>query len=151
MNLLGGMSPTRYWVGVTSKDQVDVGVAGGFCQFGTAKESPLKKLTAGDWIVCYAPRLAVDAGNDLFQSFAAVGQITDDAPYSVEVSPEFKPFRRAVRYEKCECAPVVPMIPSLLFIRDKRLWGVPFRAGVFDIPRGDFMLISRAMLGRIPG
>ena len=111
----------------------------------------MKKMAVGDWIVLYAPRAVQDGPIDFLQEFAAIGEVTGEAPYAVQVSPEFAPFRRVVRYEACKSASVLPMVPTLSFIRDKRLWGVPFRAGHFDMPRGDFMLIARAMLGRIPG
>ena len=40
--------PTRYWIGVASRDHVMKGVAGGFCQLGHGKSAPVKRLAPGD-------------------------------------------------------------------------------------------------------
>ena len=39
---------TRYWLGVASKDHVQIGVEGGFCQLCHGKKTPLTRMQRGD-------------------------------------------------------------------------------------------------------
>ena len=47
---------SRYWIGVASADHVAFGVAGGFMQLNHGKAAPLRRVSAGDWIIYYAPQ-----------------------------------------------------------------------------------------------
>ena len=53
----------------------------------------------GDGIVCYSPK-AVFEGSEPLHAFTAIGEVSDDVIFQVEESPDFKPFRRRVRYIK---------------------------------------------------
>jgi hypothetical protein len=134
----------RYWVNTVSRDHVQRGVDGGFTQAGHGKPAGLKRMANGDRIVFYSPRTELDGGEPL-QAFTALGEITDDAPYQAEMTPDFHPWRRKVRFAASEEAPIRPLIESLDFIRNKKSWGFVFRRGLFEITEGDFQRIARAM------
>jgi len=97
-----------------------------------------------DWIVFYSPKTAFEDGAPL-QAFTAIGQITDDEPYQVEMSADFHPYRRNVAFKKCQDAPIRPLIDELEFIIDKTHWGYRFRLGVIEIEKNDFEQIAAAM------
>jgi EVE domain-containing protein len=134
----------RYWVNTISRAHVQNGVAGGFTQADHGKDSRLKRLSKGDAIVFYSPRADMRAGETV-QRFTAIGEIDDDAPYQVEMSPEFHPWRRRVKFLPSAEAPIQPLIENLEFIPNKKSWGFPFRRGLFEIKETDFKTIARAM------
>jgi len=84
-----------------------------------------------DLIVFYSPKTQRQNGEAL-QFFTAIGKIIDDAPFQVELSTAFKPFRRKLTFFDC------------------KKWGSPFRSGLFQIDGADFKLISEAMQASIP-
>jgi len=131
-------------VNTISRDHVQRGVAGGFTQAGHGKASGLKRLSAGDRLVFYSPKTALQDGEPL-QAFTAIGRVADDDLYQVEMAPDFKPWRRNVEFAACEEAPIAPLIERLGFIRNKQRWGYAFRFGLFEIPEADFELIRAAM------
>ncbi|MCA9987156.1 MAG: EVE domain-containing protein, partial [Anaerolineales bacterium] len=92
----------------------------------------------------YSPRTQFRDGDPL-QSFTAIGTISDDAPYQVEMNPTFKPFRRDVAFLPCQETPIRPLLADLEFIVDKKRWGYPFRRGLFQIGAADFSRIAAAM------
>lgn len=64
----------------------------------------------------------------------------------------FKPFRINVKFDQGAVdTPIVPLIPSLSFIKDKQKWGAPFRFGFLELPAEDFKLIESHMLRGIFG
>ena len=134
----------RYWVNTVSRSHVQNGVAGGFTQADHGKDSRLKRLSMGDGIVFYSPRTDMRAG-DPVQSFTAIGEVVDEAPYQVEMTPEFHPWRRRVKFQSAAEAKIQPLIENLEFIRNKKSWGVVFRRGFFEIGEKDFQAIARAM------
>ncbi|GAC1429541.1 MAG: EVE domain-containing protein [Thermoanaerobaculia bacterium] len=134
----------RYWVNTVSRAHVRNGVAGGFTQTDHGKDTRLKRLTKGDGIVFYSPRTEMKAG-DAVQSFTAIGEIDDDAPFQVEMTPDFLPWRRRVKFLASSEAPIRPLIETLEFIRNKKSWGVVFRRGFFEIGESDFRAIAQAM------
>lgn len=136
--------PTRYWINTVSRDHVRIGAAGGFTQAGHGKNSGLKRLGRGDYLVFYSPRTSFDGGEPL-QCFTALGRVTDDEPYQVEMSPKFHPWRRKVEFSSAREAPIQPLLEKLEFIPDKKRWGYPFRRGLFEIERLDFVRIAEAM------
>jgi EVE domain len=138
------MEQLRYWIGVASKDHVLRGVQGGFCQLCHGKESPLKRLSSGDWIVYYSPRTAMDSGITL-QSFTAIGQVLDGEPYRFDMGNGFVPYRRDVRFVAAEEAPIRLLLDDLSFIKNKKSWGYVFRFGLLEIPESDFQRIAEAM------
>jgi EVE domain len=131
-------------VNTVSRDHVLAAVEGGFTQAGHGKPSGLKRLSAGDSLVFYSPKTTLRGGTPV-QAFTAIGLVADDEPYQVLMSPDFRPWRRNVKFSRCIEAPITPMIEELSFIKNKRRWGYAFRFGLFQIPSTDFELIKRAM------
>lgn len=134
----------KYWINVVSRDHVQCGVAGGFTQANHGKPWALRKMRRGDWLVFYSPKTAFADGEPL-QAFTAAGQIADDEVYYADMSPDFRPARRAVDFSTCQEAPIHPLIDELEFITDKAHWGYRFRLGVIEISQKDFESIAAAM------
>ena len=134
----------RCWVNTISRAHVRAGVEGGFTQAQHGRPSALKRLGQGDWIVFYSPRTEVQGG-DVVQAFTAIGRVEDAAPYQVEMTPQFHPWRRRVAFVPAQEAPIRPLLDSLSFVKDRRQWGMVFRRGLFEIPEADFRVIARAM------
>jgi hypothetical protein len=134
----------RYWVNTISRDHVLAGVEGGFTQAGHGKASSLMRLCAGDGLVFYSPKTRLGDGETL-QAFTAVGRVADDVAYQVEMSSDFRPWRRNVEFFECVETPIASLIDELSFIKDKRRWGYVFRLGLFEVPGADFDRIKAAM------
>jgi predicted RNA-binding protein len=134
----------RYWLNTVSRDHVRIGEAGGFTRAQHGSPAALRRLQRGDLVVFYSPKTTLENGEPV-QAFVAAGEVVDDAPFQVEMSPGFHPWRRRLRFLTCREAPIAPLIEGLSFIRDKRRWGYPFRRGLFEIPESDFRLIGQAM------
>jgi hypothetical protein len=134
----------RYWINTISREHVQRGIAGGFTQADHGKNTRLKRLAKGDRIVFYSPRTEFRGGDPL-QAFTAIGEITDDEPYQVVMTPDFHPWRRRVSFSQCTEAPIQTLIADLTFIKNKTQWGFPFRRGLFEISEADFAAIARAM------
>ena len=129
-----------------SREHVAIGVRGRFTQANHGKPHMLRKMARGDWIVFYSPRTSHPDGPPL-QAFTAIGQIADDEPYQVDVTPDFQPWRRNVDFLQCTDAPIRPLLEHLDFIEDKSRWGYKFRFGVFTIDDHDLEVIRAAMTG----
>ncbi|MDB5157802.1 MAG: hypothetical protein JWR50_2509 [Mucilaginibacter sp.] len=136
---------TRYWITVVSKDHLANGIAGGFMQANHGKAGPLKRMKAGDWVIFYSPKQTFK-GNEVCQSFTAIGQVADDQVYQHKMSDDFIPFRRNVKFYKSTETPIAPLINELDFIPNKTSWGYPFRFGFFEIGEHDFELIKAEMI-----
>jgi len=134
------------WINTVSRDHVQQGVRGRFTQASHGKPHMLRRMAKGDWIVFYSPRSALSDGESL-QAFTAIGQIADDEPYQVEVTPDFVPWRRNVHFVAGNETPIHPLIEDLHFIGDKKRWGYKLRFGVFKIDDHDLDLIRQAMAG----
>lgn len=134
----------KCWVNTISRDHVRLGVEGGFTQAGHGRAAGLRRLSAGDWLVFYSSKTSLEGG-ELLQAFTAAGRLADDEPYKVEMAPGFVPWRRNVEFIDCVETSIRPLIDSLSFIKDKQHWGYIFRRGLFEIPRRDFHVITRAM------
>jgi len=135
----------RYWINTVSREHVVAGVAGGFTQADHGRNRRLKRLGPGDRIAFYSPRTAYPDGEPL-QQFTALGTVTGDQVYQVQVRPDFHPWRLAVRFEDpVRAADVRPLVERLSFIPDPRRWGYPFRRGLFEVPAADFEVIDAAM------
>src|SRR5688572_13420840 len=127
----------RYWIGVVSRDHVQRGAAGGFCQLCHGKASAMRKLTPGDWIAFYSPKTAM-AGGAALQAFTAIGQVKAGEPYAFDMGGGFIPTRRDVDFKACHEAQIKPLIDRLSFIRNKQSWGYVFRFGQIEVPTADF-------------
>jgi hypothetical protein len=134
----------NYWIGVVSKDHVDIGIAGGFTQLNHGKAAPLERMRAGDGFAFYSPRTAHPDGDPL-QAFTAIGRIRTGTVYQASGSAAFRPFRVDVDYLPARPAPIKPLIEQLSFIRSKAHWGAAFRFGMVRVPGVDFALIATAM------
>ncbi len=132
------------WIITASRDHVQQGVRGRFTQANHGKPHMLRRMAKGDFVVFYSPKTALDGGEPL-QAFTAIGQIADDEPYQVEVTPDFVPWRRNVDFLASNETPIRPLIENLNFIADKKRWGYKFRFGVFKIDDHDLDLIRQAM------
>ena len=135
----------KYWINVISKNHVLRGMQEGITQSGHGKEAPLKKMKKGDWIIFYSPKQSLE-GDEKLQAFTAIGQLPDDITYQYEMSPNFKPFRRKVTFEKAKDVSILPLIEQLEFIKGEKHWGFMFRFGLFEISEKDFNTISQVML-----
>jgi EVE domain len=131
-------------VNTVSLDHLQRGIDGGFTQANHGRITGLARLRRGDLIVFYSPKTAFEGGEPL-QSFTALGRVADEDPYQVEMTATFHPWRRRVEFLPSEEAPIRPLIERLDFIADKQHWGMPFRRGFFEISKGDFDRIARAM------
>lgn len=139
------MEKTKYWMAVVSKEHSMRGVTGGFMQVCHGKQAPLKRMKPNDWLIVYSPKMAMD-GDLKCQAFTAIGQVADHDVYQYEMSENFIPFRRNIKFRNCEEVLISPLIPDLEFIKNKRSWGYAFRFGFFEIGISDFELISKKMI-----
>ena len=137
-----------HWINTVSADHVQRGVAGGFTQANHGKPHMLRRMAADDWIVFYSPKTALTGGTPL-QAFTAIGRVTDDEPYQVEMAPDFRPWRRNVQFLPAVTTPIRPLLGRLQFISDPQRWGYKFRFGVFRIDEPDFLLIRSAMTDQL--
>ena len=129
---------------VASEDHLARGISEGVCQASHGKKLPLTRMKLGDWIVFYSPKEKF--GSEIkSQKFTAIARVKDDIIFQVHMTPDFAPYRRRVEYFDCKPAPILPLISSLSFIKDKRKWGFPFRRGSFEINRKDFLKIASAI------
>jgi hypothetical protein len=135
----------KFWCGVASRNHVQRGLDGGFCQANHGRRVPLARMAAGDGIVFYSPTIEF-RGVEHCQRFSAIGTILDEAPYQVELTEGFVPFRRNVRYFDAREADIRPLLDRLEFTRGTRNWGFKFRLGHFELSKSDFRMIAAAML-----
>lgn len=135
----------RYWIVVVSKDHIERGIAGGFMQANHGKPGPLRRMAIDDWMICYSSKQTMK-GTEPYQAFTAIGQVADEEIYQHKVSDGFMPFRRNIKYLKCEEIPIAPLIEQLEFITNEKSWGYQFRFGFFEIGEKDFKLIKDFMV-----
>ncbi len=136
---------TKYWVIVASKDHVKTGIAEGIAQACHGKASPLKRMRKDDFIIYYSGKQTLGKPGAC-QEFTAIGKVIDDEIYQMQVSANFCPSRRNIEFLPGKDVSILPLIPQLDFIPNKKSWGYPFRFGFFEINRHDFELISSLML-----
>ena len=139
----------KFWIGVACKEHVAHGVTLGICQFCHGKSAPAKRLTKGDFVIYYSPKISMET-TELYQKFTAIGIVTDDNPYQVDMGNDFKPFRRNITYFDATHVDIRPLIPQLPFIKNKHSWGYMFRYGFLEIDQESFEIIAEAMLGYSP-
>ncbi len=139
------MQTPKYWIAVVSKEHTMRGVSGGFMQVCHGKPAPLKRMKINDWIIVYSPKLTME-GEEKCQAFTAIGQTTDENVYQFQMTKDFTPFRRNIKFYDCEETSILPLIERLEFIQNKNRWGYPFRFGFFEINEHDFNLIASKML-----
>lgn len=135
----------RYWINTVSLEHVQRGVEGGFTQADHGRDTRLRRLSPGDLITFYSPRTAMQSGEPL-QQFTALGTVTGEAPYQVQLSPDFHPWRLEVAFEQVTPTPINPLLRELSFITDPKRWGFPFRRGLFEVTEADLGVIRRALV-----
>lgn len=116
----------------------------GFMQVCHGKCAPLKRLSAGDRVVYYAPTQTMRGGERL-QQFVSAGFVLPGAPYAFDMGGGFVPFRRDVAYVPARATPIAPLLDHLGFIEDRRRWGYRFRFGLFEVDAADMQQIAQAM------
>ncbi len=134
----------KYWINTVSRDHTLIGKEGGFVQAGHGKKQPLEKMSAGDMVLFYSPRTALEEG-ELLQCFTAIAEVADEAIYTAAIPESLRPHRRNARYFPCEEIEIKPLLPQLAFIKNKSSWGFLFRFGLFEIPQADFEFIAQQM------
>lgn len=122
-------------------------VEGGFTQADHGKDTRLSRLQREEQIAFYSPRTAMGSGETL-QEFTGLATVTGEAPYHVEMSADFPPWRLEVEFADLTPAPIRPLIEELSFISDPKRWGLPSRRGLFEVEAGDIDLIRTAMAVR---
>lgn len=133
----------HYWLGVVSKEHVQKGVSGGFAQVCHGKKSPLVKMSAGDILIYYSPKITF-LGNAPCKSFTAIGRIVSGKVYQVEMAPNFHPFRIDVSYFPCIEVPIIEIFDQLELTRQKN-WGMQLRRGLIELAKSDFQWIAKSM------
>ena len=134
----------KYWIAVASREHVQIGIKGGFCQVCHGKEAPLKKLNEMGWIIYYSPTETF--GQKLAcQKFTAFGRIKKGEPYKVKMAEDFTAFRRDVNFFPSKEVSIQNLIGELSFTKNKKNWGFIFRRGIFQISFEDFKIIAKSM------
>ncbi len=138
------MKMPRYWIMVAPRDHVIKSVNNGFAQTLHGKPLPLKRLSVNDTIIFYSPKLYHNKLEPC-QRFTAIGHITGKDIYQVNMENGFISYRRDASFSFCEEVSIFPILTKLSFIKNKTYWGIPFRSGFLEIPKDDYLLISKRM------
>jgi hypothetical protein len=136
---------TKHWLAVASRDHMRHGVEGGFCQLGHGKEAPIRRLSTGDRIAYYSPKVKLEGG-DPVQARTAIGTIKSGEAYCADMGQGFRPWRRAVTWNrKAHEAPIRPLLSHLELTKSKASWGIVFRRSLSSVSPPDFNIIAKAM------
>ncbi len=138
------MSNKQFWIGVVSREHVQLGINGGYIQLNHGKKAPLQKIHAADGFIYYSPKTSYPNGEPL-QMFTAIGIVKTGEVYQAEMDNGFRPFRLDVRFLKAKEAAIKPLLEQLSFIKDKTHWGAAFRFGNIKVPAQDFKIIAESM------
>ena len=79
------------------------------------------------------------------KNYADLSIVKDAAPYRVEMSGCFCPFRRDVDWRKARETPIKPLLDKLQFTTARRNWGFQLRFGLFEISEHDVIMIAAEM------
>ncbi|KXO91364.1 EVE domain-containing protein [Tsukamurella pseudospumae] len=134
----------RFWINTVSLDHVDAAIEGGFAQADHGANKRLRQPRRGDEMIFYSPRTELRGGEPV-RRFTALATITGNEPYQAHVTDDFHPWRLAVQFHPCRRIEAKQLIDRLSFITDPAHWGLPFRRGLFAIPRSDYETISILM------
>jgi hypothetical protein len=135
------MPEPRFWIGVTRKEHVDVGIEGGFVMFAHGKRSAVQKLSRGDYFAYYAP---MTIAGEPVRAFTGIGVVEAAEPQE-RVSDLGSFWRRQARYFAAQPADVYPLLEQFSFIKDRSHWGMAFHKSLFEVSRTDFTVIADAM------
>ena len=134
----------KYWLGVVSEEHVKRGVSEGFAQVCHGKKTPLSRLKKKDWLIYYSPKKTM-SGTEVCKSFTAIGEVKDDNLFQFEMSKDFKPFRRLIKFHKCSPLPIEVVKNELDLTKDKN-WGYKLRFGLIELTEKDFKILLRGLL-----
>jgi hypothetical protein len=138
------------WLGVVSRDHVQRGVRLGIAQIGHGKNAGLSRMRAGDGLVYYSPREALDDRRPL-RAFTAIGRIADDEVWQAD-EEGFTPWRRRVEYDAGAAEVPLVQLEADLDLTQGPNWGYPLRRGLVELSPHDFGRIASAMgSGIVPG
>ena len=112
----------RFWIGVASRDHVNVAVKGAFLQLNHGRKAPLRRLKAGDGVIMYSPRTGYPDGEPL-QAFTAIGTVDTGDVYQVRVTPDFQPHRVDVQFVPSREVHIKPLVEHLSFVTSKSRLG----------------------------
>ncbi|TLD83291.1 EVE domain-containing protein [Helicobacter sp. MIT 11-5569] len=132
----------RYFIGVASKNHIEIGQTGGFCQLCHGKAAPLQKMRKDDKIIYYSPKLSMESQTP-YQAFTALGTIADENVYQVEMFAGFFPFRRNVLWSA-----IVRECP-LAIAREHNEWkgyASKLRFGHFEVSQSFFGYLADYMM-----
>lgn len=135
----------RFWINTVTLDHVEAAIEGGFTQADHGANTRLQRPRAGDEMIFYSPRTDLSGGKPVRQ-FTAWATITGDKAYQAHISDDFHPWRLAAAFHPCQRVDAKPLVDKLSFITDPAHWGLPFRRGLFQIPRQDFQTITALMI-----
>ncbi|WP_242640323.1 EVE domain-containing protein [Rhodococcoides fascians] len=138
------MTEQRFWINTVSLDHVEAATEGSFTQADHGARTRLGRPRPGDEMIFYSPRTSLHKGTPVRQ-FTAWATITGDEPYRVDITENFRPWRLAATFHPCTPVDARPLVDRLSFIPDAAQWGLPFRRGLFTIPREDFSMICARM------
>ena len=117
------MKQAKYWIVVASRDHAINAKKEGIIQANHGKSGPLKRMSAGDMVLVYAPKM--DYGdNKPCQCFVTVAKVNDGEIFQAEISAGFKPYRRFAHYADTAEADIKPLIDELEFIKNKKSLGI---------------------------
>ena len=133
-----------YWILVASKNHVARAIKESVAQACHGKAHPLKRMSIGDGIIYYSPKLEFEK-NIPCQEFTAIGFVSGEEVYAYDIGNGFIPYRRNIRYVDANPVQIQPLIETLQFITNKKQWGFKFRFGAFEISETDFNLIAQEM------
>lgn len=145
----------RYWLGVVSRDHVQIGVHQGIAQLNHGLKSTIGRLGASDGLIYYSPKVSYPDGEPL-REFTAVGRVADDdvfqasdgAPMTSSSGESYRPWRRRVDYDlDAVPVPIRPLTGMLEFTALPN-WGFQLRRGLIELSRYDFDLIRTQMRRR---
>lgn len=134
----------KFWIAVASQEHVKQGVSEGIMQVCHGKQSPLKRIKPGDWIIYYSPKEYFGEKKPC-RKFTALGIIKNAEPYQFKMTDDFIAWRRDVTFFNAKEIAIEPLIDKLSFIKNKKSWGFIFRFGLLEIPETDFRLIASTM------
>ena len=123
------MTERNYWIGVVSKNHVDIAIAGGFTQVNHGKAGAARAHARGDGFAFYSPRTDYpdgDAAAGVHRASAASATASSTRPTP---ATDFQPVPSRRRLPARHAAPIRPLIDALTFIRSKDALGrgVPLR------------------------
>jgi hypothetical protein len=132
-----------FWLGVVTRDHVQRAVALGVAQIGHGAKGGLSRMRAGDGLVYYSPRAALDSTTHL-RAFTAIGVVADDELWQADEGA-FTPWRRRVDYDTRATELPLGQVRADLELTQGPNWGYSLRRGLVELDPGDFACIAGAM------